>query len=847
MNGPANVHVEFYKPFQPVSAEGYSVQLLTQKQWDALQDRMNIWRLDLRQDPLEPRTDGVGLNYNYGQQDCTLEDYTVEIAGYNAGTPVTAGSEAAAVEAAIAEWQEEVDELAAKSSLSADELDYKKELEARILEVRSGSFWRDARNPFGDGCDGLYRALAVPNVDCSILSNAALDADRAFSVWVYRCKPLEDQVEPKWYIQFGGRWRFELEADRGAKLYLYRDLTVSDFEVDGVKASKLTADAIDTYRAELKALQDKTHYTPENKQAIKWYKDDLEACIVAAKQAGRKKKTDLTPEENLRIARDKKAIKDIRESIKAGLTGDEQRRLKTLNELFYEDVQDVQLYQNVDSLYNVPFVLTFIPQARGFLTIKSSFTANYWTYEDKTITSTKQFGTVMKSAQVRVGCNGGAFWWKWAHVNVHPEGHLLSKPIKPGGNLEEDPFTYLFSGCDNQPPGTTVRYSLVVDYDLNSYRWRIDFTSDGRFMPFVYTSTLTVDAGPRNADLETLIFTTEGTSALLDATPKFDPGYRARGYDIKLLNENGSLYNLLKELEGSQVRVFEGAVCVFTGVAHSPEERPLSIGVFEVTVKCVDRWDICGEAQVWFESVGDGALLSDYLVHCFKCVGFRKTGDPDTNEILITDVGAIRLPAAAVGTEALIVARFGNRWKEHIQKILDTYANGCEAYFDGQGRIVFGPKGQVTSSVHFVLSHADAETVPEGDVAVVASNVTARIDTSQFYNVFVVTGAKKPGQQRTRYWAYYVDWDGIEYLGRVKKADPVQNDELNTQEVTNTALRRQVELYGTLTVEASFECNYLIEFTTGLRCKYCGMPCEITGISSSGRKTGRVQVTVKLI
>lgn len=818
MNGRSEVRVEFRRPFAPPQREGYGLSLLTQKQWDALAETENCWRLDLRQDPTEPHTDGVGLRYQYGTQDTKLEDCTI----------FQDANEQAYVTTAVADLQEELDELRAKPSPTVDDLDRIEELEARQSELRSSSFWRESRNPFGDGHDGVYRALAEPNVPGWIRTNEVLEADRPFTLWITRYKPLEEQMEPEMRIRFGRRWRLILQAEKGAKLQHFTD--------DLTEAQRAA------YETELQTIEDSGRLTVADRRQIKTWKDRAEEIIVAAKADGRKKKEQLSTAESAEIADLKRRVQDLKEG-KKGLSDAEQRRRKILRELLYVEETDVNLYANVTSLWGQPLVLTFIPQQRGYMTVANNFGANYWTYEYKDLVATKEFGEMLGAAPIEIWHNGGSYVWKWSYVQPESRGHLLSRPWRIGFEVAEDEIH--FEGKAALPPGTTADASIVlVDSGVGLYQWRIDLTSDGRYLPFVYTCNMEVEALPRDRSVENLLFRA-ADAALCDVVYKYEGEYRARGCDISLLNEDHSLYSLVREINGAQVFVWEGDVQTFAGVVQSAEEKGLdAAGHFQsLTVRATDRRAILRKTRTWFELLGDNLLLSEVLRRVHHRAGFHD------DELRIAEAPALRLPAAAVGQEALIKADFGDDWAGFVDRLLESYGNGMDAYYDGAGAFVFERRGQIHSPLRFVLSQSEKA----GPMDLVVSDPTVNMDPSDFYNFFVVLGAKKPGQKKTRYSAVYANYASVFdrsyqwWVGFWRMAPPLKNDELNTQELANGALRRQLELHGTPALEITFQTDYHRLLLSGQRCPYGQLQVEVVSVDTPGRYTGRCGVKVRVL
>lgn len=836
--GPAQIKVVFRKPFGPPQRWPFCLPLVTQQQLDALVDRENVWQLDVKQDPQLPRTDAVGLTYSLGTEDTDLASCTV----------IIEPTEQAEIDRATGTLQAELAPLLAEASPSDADKARIAQLQARMTELQRTAFWQEVRNPFGDGAVGLYRSLAAANVSCRIRTNEKLEAERPFTVWLYRCKPQEDQEDATLRIAFGGRWRLELGQANGAKLYLLRTTNA-----DG---SNMTPAQRQVLEVELHSIEDSARLTPADKLQIRQWRDQV-AQIQADAARQNRRGASLTSGEQQQIGALKASIRVLEASKRGGLTGAVRERRKELMRLLFEQIDDVQLYEPEHGSFNVPFSLTFVPQERGYLSILTSFSANYWTGQVKRLVAGRQWGTVCGQAPLEISNNGGALWWKWAYPEVDREGFIEGEAncgqslaeLLPGWQSDQ----WSAQGCWFKPPGTTLTYDVdITDPTTGAFRWRLSLGSDGRFIPLVYTQRLELLPLPRDVTGENVIFDTSlHPGCLAEATARFDYDFKGRGYSLTLNNEVAVLDGLLHQLEGAQVEVHEGSTQVFAGVAHGRDDTWLSRAMTETAMDCIDRWDVLREDVVWTELVGDGLDLGEHVKDVLRGRGFTE----QELAYVRTDTG-VMLPSADPGEEPIMRAKVGEMRGAYLRSLLDSYAVGWEFWFDAQGLPHLEPMGNDVPQVWFVSSTQEASR----DGVFPVAEPELRVDFGNFYNWFQVIGGLRPGSKNRRYAAVYADYASVYqpfdanrpdgrnpgYLGYWKPRKPEHDESLNTQEGVNRRLRKLVEAEGRVIREWGFSTTHSPLFCVGLKCDYLGAPGRLTQVSPADRKTGRTSLTVRL-
>ena len=805
-----NIQLEILAPWAEPSHPEFALPLLTTNEWGALSERTNCWALDLDPSDAEPQTDAVLATFDLPQTDCYLRDWT----------PTLGTAEAAAVAVANAQYAADIASEAAKATPDTEQI----ARWTRLIGELAGGYWQEAPNKFGDGGTALYRALSSPNIPCEIRSNWLLDADRPWTIWLHRFLPDDAQKDCTVDIEWA-HWRLRLKSESAAELFRF---------VDGVTEAE-----VDAAEAAAQDIRDAGKLTGADKVQIKAWKDAI-AKIKADAKPGKPNAAG-----DAMIKQYEDLIQALKDS-KAGLTKSQTIAIKSLEDSIYEDIAQVALSETTQSLFGADFSITVLPQQRGYLTLALNQGKNQWTYEDKLVTKTRKFQVMQARTRIRVRGNGGSFLFQVGYPDFARYFRMVSRYI--GLGWEWDGTGAVTSGSYNQLPGTSVEWSVEQDpADAKRLRYYVEGYTDGRYTPFVYAVDLEIPAGARTAD-NSVLWSSIGRSyeSVQDCSPRHeerDGGCVQKAYSVEVLNANGQA-DLLKRCTGYQARLYENGALMYWGhVTADPTWELLHEGDGErnekVDLLLSDGWNVLGDSTMEAALTGDGKDLAVYLAEVAKGIGLA------TAELSIV-LPTITLPNANVGAEKRVRPAFGSRRGEWVRHLMETYAAGCEAYFDEQHRFV----ARVRPTTQSGATLTDTRTTPtQRNVAL--RPIEGGRDTGEFYNDILVVGGMDPETKRN-YAARYVDWSSIRdrtspnYIGRRKKMEK-RNEDLNTQAATTAHCRRLVQLHCRPNLYERHETHWDSSLRIGQRLYYDGVAVEITSIDGGGSATDRIRLQVRYL
>lgn len=797
----ADVRVIVKTPFGPPETPAFSMPLVTDSEWDSLAERSNVWRFDVDPKAEEPRIAGVAVDWQYGTDDTRRHDWAL----------VDQAEEAVEV----ARVRALLDAEAAESGTDADR---RAEIADMVQELAEYAFWQEKRNAFGDGTVALYRGCNSANIGYHLRSNRLLDTDRPFTLWLHRCKPAEGQEDCRLRLQFGD-WRLEFSQQNKAQL---------------TQLVEMTAEERAALEDELETTLDAGRLTADDKEQIAEWKDDIDTLKATAKKARR----DLTEDEDAQVAAIEADIDDLRAG-KKGYTGAEQLRIDQLRAALYEQTVDVNLAETTETLFGTDLPITVIPQRRGYLSIHLGRGANYSVVEVKTVTATRDYGTVIRSTPFEISGNGGALWFKFSYVDVAKTARIVSASRNMGFDVPE---TYTFTADWSADTGAAATLDTVTNG--TSFYWTIDITTDGEHMPFIYAVNLQVAATERDSSGERTVYDSNiDPASLADFTPKWNTDNRSRGMTVDLTNI-GERWEPARWVN-HQVFVYEGGECIFTGVIIETPVTELTMvdgrEVERVGLECADRWALLMEDVMVTQLVGDGQSLATYVGWVVQSRGFA------AGEINVEDSG-FTLPKALPGQEPLVRNEWGKSPGEFLGYLYEHFGHGLEMGFDEDGEFYW--RAQRTATRPDVVFRRRS---PSLGYEFTIWDVERRADHSEFYNDFIVIGSVKVGSKRDRYAARYRDWGSVHdataenYWGSWKPMPPRQDDALNTQELVNGACRHLQVLYGAPRHEVSFRCRYSDDVQPWMTCYLEDELVQVVSVSSAGRGDNTMDVTVRVL
>lgn len=833
MSAPV-ITAELLPPMAMPSHPEWNLPIITAPEWDSLLERQNAWRLDLDPNDNEPKCDGIAPTYSLGMIDTRLSGWT----------PVVPADEASLVADAVAGYQERIDEIDAEANPSEDDLDEKYQLQTMINDLNLHAYWGEVPNAFGDGGTALYRRLSAPNIPFETHSNETLQVDRPFTIFLYRWQPDKAQQNQRLDFDFG-HWRIRFEKDDRAKLFRFKT---------GVPRGTIVA-----VEAQIQAIVDGGKLTGPDKVNIADWKEQIKTIKATAKKA----KRELTADEESQIATLQSQIDSLKLS-KTGLEQAEENAKKTLEDSIYLDTTDLNLQETTGSLFNTHFSLTIIPQQRGYMLIAKDEGKNQFVYEDKEVTATKNFqymvydsaATTTKPdrtwsdivpARMVISGNGGAFMCAVGNPQIAKYFKLTSRYHSLG--WEWDGSGSSFSGVWNQLPGTNVTFTATPSADNRSVAWIIEGTTDGRYMPFVYSIDLQIEGGARVPD-DSIVWASENVLAyqcLLDAQPEFDGDILSRGYRMTFLDIDGAAAELFLSYN-YRMRLYADGQAIYTGhisdVDIAETHRDDNGYTAEITLMLSDSWWILDEDEMLAAFTGDDLQLAPYVRRVLKGRGFAD------DEIITDNAPTIKLPKAAPGEEPKVRPESFAKRGEWLRYLHDTFAYKSIFYFDALGKFVFEPMNTTTSGATFTTYYED----PPGRYTALRP-LKRKPNFKDFYNSFWIVGGKDPVTKK-KYAATYQDTTSIadtpanrvsdRWIGRVKPYRPSADENLNNQELVNASLRRAQELYGQPRYETEFATFYHgDEFSIRDRFMLDDTPVELIAISGASVKDDRMTFTVR--
>jgi hypothetical protein len=800
-----NFRIEFLPPFAPPPTAPLCLPLVAAQQLRLCTKVDNVW--------IVPNVGGdeiaaITLAWEYGHKDMSTAEWKKgdEDETYIAAVKAIQEDELADVEATIE---------AAGESASDTDLERRLELIDNVESLSLHRLWEEQWNALGDNSTGLYRSVSAPNVPWTIESlNSEVEANRAFTVHLYRCRIPDGQTKKGLRI----RWsNFELEFPSDspeAKLKQYNP-DLSSTELEG-------------YLADLQELDDQAKLTTTEETTI----SSVRLQVQAAKDALRTQKLyyDQHPTEKVAKEQEVEALKASVQAIKdsKGLTPAQEEEYADLKRLVFATESDASLGIDSGTGTEVLVSLTFIPDPRGYVILHANPGNHVSVHEVKAVTATQRFGTIWPSVPLKVESDGGAFIFRVDTPLVRQWGQLCSGPVI----LQSPVGDAVFSYSANLPTGTDLDLTSVVGE--TELEWTADLYSNGVDFPFVYTMTLEAIADPSQNSAD-ILHVLQGADAI-DYVPSFQDGRRSA--TISVIDKEGQL-RWLEKCENYRVNVLDGSRRMIHGVIRNLRYELLGTKARRWEFDVADLWAVVDDDLMWMDPPGDGKELGYYLGQLFRNRGFH----PDN--LVFEDTG-IYLPTAPAGEKYAVNPKAGSSRGRWIQEVVSNHGVKVYVRMDSRGRVIFGScPWQVNDAYRF---HVDASRAKSKTQS--CGKVRRKVDYAEFYNVFTVFGAvnRATGQ---RFAARWVNWGSIQnsndqtYYGTVKEYPPVEDESLLTQDACNRTARALAEKYGYPTVEWEFETFYDDRLSVGDWVTFMDSPVEVTAISGASKRNNRMALSVR--
>ena len=837
--GRGSAKFEIITPFGNPQTPGFSLSLLTHKEWANLAEVVNAELVDI--DPLadQPVTQAVIPTWTYGTDDTRLADWTV----------LPAPHEEARVDDVATTLQTEIDSLTELETLTTEQAQRLADLQRDLAQVQTYRFWQEVENAFGDGNTSLYRACNAANVPFKIRSNNRLEADRPFTFWFHRCKPHEAQASSWVRLRFG-HWALTIRQDAEVELTRYRDgHWYEDDETNPGRgqgtwhvANGLDWAHIEAVEAQVADLRDSGRLNATDRANIA----DLKAQIAGLRADY--KRTIATPG---MMAADKKAAKavtdaqvtalrtqiDALKEAKVGLNAAHEAQIASLDKGIIAERRTLAFSHMAESLIGNDVALTIIPQPRGFLVTHCSRGRDYCVYADAEVLATGQDATVVADTPLQLDGNGGALWFGITRPIPAQTGHLLSHERAAGGAAANLTSINLDATV---PPGTTVMPTVTANSRNDSFSWRIDYTTSGARWPFLYRAYLEIPATPRDLEQEEVLFdSSDETDVLWEVGASYSRENRGRAITLTVIFAVADHPDLLTRSE-CQVKFYENDDCWFTGILRGPDSVEIVNADWRrVTYRGYDRWYLLRSSKMYFEVIGDGKAKGAYLRQLAEGVGLT------SSEIVIGSTGVLAqtLPVAPPGEQPLLLPEFGASRADWMTRLHDDFLYMTDLYFDGDGALHIVPLASYTTPLF--AFHSTART-GASDLLYMHEPVSSE-NWEEYVNSLVVYGAEVNGYKLSALWQDHASAEQGATPGRWIAAEPYENQALRTQALVNACCRWRADRYCRPYVEWQFTAHYHEGLATGDRITCNTALCEVVELRWDERSGEQMQVKARVL
>lgn len=687
------------------SREAFDLRLLTDKFWQQAQAKknaVNLKRYDLKpfdRDDIEDKTPrAISLQYTP-----YFEDRFNRLSDWE---PIIRPEEKTFRDGRLSELNTRLSDLQAKLADEDNEREIADltvqigDLQAKIKRMNAGGLgWCEAvPDGFGDGTSTLYDPLNEPYVPRERLSKFWIGRDTPYCLRLYFSKPDEEQSDWEFFIEWG----------------VYRIL----FSIDRVQfirlSDKLSPAAVEAKEKQLNELLDLGRIT---RQDTLWKAEQKRAIAdikAKAKEEDRNTENDLTDAELASIKAIEKAIDD-RWDAKKRRTGAQEKTIDDLRRELYRETRTVEFGQNFETFFNVPLVLSILPQARGYLTLQLEG-ADAWTYEEADILKGETPGTLWSETKLRHKINGGAYKLQIGVLDPRRLGTLAIPFVAPFDVTGvEWIFNGYWDGQDNTDapdplglrPKVTFAVNPVNDGSIAALRGQtaqVLITLEpgampppvrgkrllqARALPFLYSASVFAPAGERTGTdavaWDSRDHEIDGIAPIVDIKPAWDDqGRKSCIIELRAaaLDELGTTQ--LGELPDLAVRVCDAYIdaCEDTdapwlarGIISQPELKAaldagpeaLASASSVVSFTLSDRSAVLREAMQ-AKPVGDSQYLGEYFRTVLACRGERESeyGSIDPQ------AGRVMRPARP-GEAPAIVPSQDTTYESWLQNLLELH------------------------------------------------------------------------------------------------------------------------------------------------------------------------------
>lgn len=830
----ARQHVQFEirKPFGAPAGAGYSLNVITARQWANIETAVNIVRVDIDPAETEPRTHAVMPAWRYGWNDdlCRLERWHCR--------PVPGEEEA--VEAAGASLRQELADLLAQSELPEAQQQRVWEIRRDLQMLATNRFWYQAHSPFGDGRMALYRGCNAPNVPFRLRSNWRLAPDRPFTLWLHRCKPHEAQADCWVRFRFG-HWALVVSQEREVRLLRYKDGAYYTDHPDLPGRGLGTwehfdgqdFDVTDAMEDGIEDIRDQGRLSAQDRLQIHAWESEIRAKQDEKKKRSRTWTGHQKAAADAYIKARREWIKQLKTSRRS--TKEQQQTIQEMAAQLYGAEVSVQWQHMAESTFSRDLAITVIPQPKGFVVLHNSIGKDYFVFRDDEVADSGVEDTIVHGTPLQVDGNGGALWFGVSYIEPEGWGMMESRRVFVAGGAPVVGEAALHWNASVPAQGAI---SGQVTPDAGGYRWRIEMRSAQGYMPFLYSLYMDVMPVGRDRSQETVVASSPGLPDVhWTVGGNKDEANRGRSADLRMVipAARRPALEYLAGTAGQQLSVREGATW-FTGQISQVTKRDIGPHL-EVRARAYDRWALLREDRMWNDVIGDNMVLGEYVEAIVRGVGLH----PD--EVIISGPATERrLPSAPPGEQPLFQPQWGGIRADYLQRLLDGFGYWMEMWFDGEGKFHFEPISTTTKPIRFERGHGAGHAV--------MLDVEEDASPERFVNYILVLGRKQRGKEIA---AQYADHRSVHdesyrwYVGRWLADAPHHDDALFTQEMVNMCCAWLAYQRCRWEQTLRFKTHYRDDLLVGDRVWCENRVVEITGVAMDDRTRGIMGVTARVV
>ncbi|HEX8832797.1 MAG TPA: hypothetical protein VF719_01290 [Abditibacteriaceae bacterium] len=516
---------------------------------------------------------------------------------------------------------------------------------------------------------------------------------------------------------------------------------------------------------------------------------------------------------------------------------------------------------NGEAWYDNPFIVTFLPEARGILTVEVEGGQSD-SVEVPNITKTRAIGTLWNSTVLYAWSNGPDFQWQAGYPNFAVTGELRLGKYIPGSDY---PGGMVINGqWDNSAPGCTV---TADNQDVTEIHKEvvIKLAGNGFYSPFLYAGDAYVEAGARNGPAAIVFDTNDhldsgGNSPVIDFRPTYEKENRRCNATLSLRNNNGTLGILggalalrLEDRMGniSVAPARAGGVAVpmlAKAICRSLVHEEISEGTANVipaiaakagticTAQFSDMWALADEFLIKRPWIGDGRKVGAHLR-----TGLRQMGCSNGEMSGVQPNQGRFFPQAALGENPCVQPQADTPLGDYMRSVVERWGMGLRlTAYTGVWRLE-----KPSTAIKAVFKK---ESLGPGRYRIINPNLPR--DFGDSFNLFRVEGSPdENGQAITREWRFHESISSPNhpsFIGRIKAYKTVRDEGLRTVDDVLFVLRSLTMAHSKPGHFIHFETHFHVLFP-GDRITVDGVLYEIERIPAASTAEDMMQIVARQV